>query len=159
MHFSVLKINHVKNERKCKMMKNVKLMLIITAMLAGTVVFARPHDKHHHKRDGLDIANGIVDLVMRVIAPQPVVVAPPPPPVVAVPPPVVVVTPPPPVVAAPPPVVVTPPPPVVVVPQPVVAPPPPPQPKYLYPAPKPPRHDRHHAPGKNIPGPGNRHRR
>ena len=136
MHFSVQKINHVKNERKCKMMKNVKLMLIITAMLAGTVVFARPHDKHHHKRDGLDIANGIVDLVMRVIAPQPVVVVPPPPPVV-----------------------VTPPPPVVVVPQPVVAPPPPPQPKYLYPAPKPPRHDRHHAPGKNIPGPGNRHRR
>ena len=125
------------------MMKNVKLMLIITAMLAGTVVFARPHDKHHHKRDGLDIANGIVDLVMRVIAPQPVVVAPPPPPVVAVPPPVVV----------------TPPPPVVVVPQPVVALPPPPQPKYLYPAPKPPRHDRHHAPARNIPGPGNRHRR
>lgn len=151
MHFSVLKINHVKNERKCKMMKNVKLMLIITAMLAGTVVFARPHDKHHRKRDGLDIANGIVDLVMKVIAPQPrVVVAPPPPPVVVTPPPVV---------AAPPPVVVAPPP-VVVVPQPVVAaPPPPPQPKYLYPAPKPPRHDRHHAPARNIPGPGNRHRR
>ncbi len=69
----------------------MKFMLVITAMLVGTAVFARPpHGRGHRERDGLDLANGIVDLVMRVIAPRPVVVAPPPQPVVVVPQPVVV---------------------------------------------------------------------
>ena len=127
------------------MKKNMKFMLVITAMLVGTAVFARPpHGRGHRERDGLDLANGIVDLVMRVIAPRPVVVAPPPQPVVVAPPPqpVVVAPPPQPVVVAPPPVVVAP--------QPVY---------YTRPAPRPPYRGRHHAPGRHNPGPGNRHRR
>ena len=80
------------------MTKNAKLMLVVAVMLVGTAVFARPpHGRGHRERDGLDLANGIVDLVMRVIAPQPqvvvapqpqVVVAPQPPPVVVAPQPV-----------------------------------------------------------------------
>lgn len=76
------------------MKKNVKVLLTVVAVCAGCMVFAGPPrhggHAHHHKRDGLDLAYGIVDLVMRVVAPQPVVVAPAPV-VVTQPPPVVVV--------------------------------------------------------------------
>ena len=128
------------------MTKNAKLMLVVTAMLIGTAVFARPpHGRGHRERDGLDLANGIVDLVMRVIAPQPVVVAPQP-----------VVVAPQPAVVAPQPVVVAPPPqPVVVAPQPVVV---APQPVYYTrPVPRPPQHRPHYIPARG--NHGNRHRR
>ena len=123
------------------MKKTAEFMLVAAVMICGTGLLAGPprHHRHHRDRDGLDLANGIVDLVLKVVAPRPAVVAPPP----------VVVTAPPPVVAAPPPqtVVVAPPPPQTV----VVAPPPPP-PVIVTPAPRPvvrhryapaPRHYRH----------------
>ena len=129
------------------MTKNAKLMLVVAVMLVGTAVFARPpHGRGHRERDGLDLANGIVDLVMRVIAPRPVVVAPPPQPVVVAPPPQPAVVAPQPVVVAPQPVVVAPQP-VVVAPQPVY---------YTRPAPRPPHRGRHQAPARHNPG---RHRR
>ena len=103
---------------------NVKFVLAAAIVCCGYTVMAGPHHRHH-KRDGLDLANGIVDLVMRVIAPAPVVVAPAPAPVVVAPPPA-------PVVVAPPPA------PVVVTPAPVVVAPPP---RHYRPAP-PPRHHR-----------------
>lgn len=111
------------------MKKMTKVFVIAVAMFATGTVFAGPHHHRHHRNEGLDLANGIVDLVLKVIAPTPVVVAPPPPP------PVVVTPPPAPVVVAPAPA------PVVVAPAPVVvAPPPPPRPVVV----APPR--RHHRP-------------
>ena len=78
------------------MNKKMKAVTIVAILCIGTCVFAGPHRKHHHN-DGLELANGIVDLVCRVIAPTPtVVVAPAPAPVVVTPAPAVVVTPPPP---------------------------------------------------------------
>ena len=85
------------------MKKMTKVFVIAVAMFATGTVFAGPHHHRHHRNEGLDLANGIVDLVLKVIAPTPVVVAPPPPP------PVVVTPPPAPVVVAPAPVVVAPP--------------------------------------------------
>ena len=54
------------------MKKLGKIMLIATVMFAGTAVFAGPHGRHH-KRDGLDLAAGIVDLVLKVVRPEPAV--------------------------------------------------------------------------------------
>ena len=110
----------------------LKVLLAVTITCVGTCAFAR----HHHHNEGLALANGIVDLVCRVIAPAPVVVTPAPAPVVVTPPP-----------PAPAPVVVTPAPaPVVVAPAPVYyrrpVPPPPPR-RYHRPAP-PPRNNRGH---------------
>ena len=59
--------------RKCK------VLLIAVAICAGTVTFAAPYHRHH-RNEGLELANGIVDLVLRVTNPAPVVVVPPPPP-------------------------------------------------------------------------------
>lgn len=102
------------------MKKNLKIFLAVIVVGTGCTVFAAPpRGHHHHERDGLDIANGIVDLVLRVLAPRPVVVAPQP---------VAVAPPPPPVVVAPQPVVVAPP------------------PRYEYRRPAPPRH--HNPPRK-----------
>ena len=83
---------------------NGKAKFMMAAMLVcvGTCAFARPH---HHHNEGLELANGIVDLVCKVLRPAPVVVAPAP--AVVTPAPVVVA--PPPVVVAPRPVVVAPP--------------------------------------------------
>ena len=67
-------------------MKNTtKVMMLAAVMVFGTAAFAGP--RHQPKRDGLDLAAGIVHLVCQVINPQPttqVIVtrpAPPPPPV------------------------------------------------------------------------------
>ena len=109
------------------MKKNTKVLMVAAFMVIGCAAFAGPHGRHHHhRRDGLDLAAGIVNLVRAVVAP-PVVVAPP----AVVAPPVVVA---PPAVVAPPPVVVAPPPVVVA---------PPPRYHHYRPAP-PPRHNRHH---------------
>ena len=83
------------------MKKTVKVTMLAAVMVMGCAAFAGPHGGRHHRhhRDGLDLATGIVNLVMSVVAPAPVVVAPAP--VVVTPPPVyyhrrpVVVTPPP----------------------------------------------------------------
>lgn len=106
----------------------LKVLLAATVTCVGTCVFA--HRPHHN--EGLALANGIVDLVCRVVAPAPVVVTPAPAPVVVTP--------------APAPVVVTPAPaPVVVTPAPVyykrAVPPPPPR-RYHHPAPAPRREHR-----------------
>ena len=108
----------------------LKVLFAVTITCVGTCAFA-----HHHHNEGLALANGIVDLVCRVVAPAPVVVAPAPAPVVVAPPP-----------PAPAPVVVAPAPvPVVVAPPPVYyhrpTPPPPPR---QYHRPAPPRHNRGH---------------
>ena len=112
----------------------MKTAAVIAIVCVGTCVFAGP--RHHHN-DGLALANGIVDLVCRVIQPAPVVVAPAP--VVVQPAPAVVQ--PAPVVVQPAPVVVTQPQPVIVAPAPVY---------YTRPVPPPPRRPRHR---------GGRHRR
>ena len=54
---------------------NGKAKFMMAAMLVcvGTCAFARPH---HHHNEGLELANGIVDLVCKVLRPAPVVVAP-----------------------------------------------------------------------------------
>ena len=64
----------------------LKVLLAVTVTCVGTCVFA--HRPHHN--EGLALANGIVDLVCRVVAPAPVVVTPAPAPVVVTPAPVVV---------------------------------------------------------------------
>ena len=90
-----------------KMNGKTKTLMVVALVCVGTCVFAKPH---HHRNEGLELANGIVDLVCKVLRPAPVVV-PPPAPVVVTPAPVVVAPPPPaPVVVAPAPVVVAPPP-------------------------------------------------
>ena len=50
------------------MKKVVKIMLIAVVMFMGTAAFAGPHRKK--ERDGLDIANGIVNLVLKVLRPE-----------------------------------------------------------------------------------------
>ena len=102
-----------------------KILMAAALFCVGTCAFARPH---HHHNEGLELANGIVDLVCRVLKPAPVVVTQP---AVVTPAPVVVTQP---AVVTPAPVVVAPPPPVVVTPAPVVMAPPPP-PRHHRPAP------------------------
>ncbi len=109
------------------MKKNVKFVAVAAVMVFGCAAFAGPH--HHHKRDGLDLAYGIVDLVMRVVAPQPVVVAPAPQPVVVAPTPG------------------------------YYRPAPPPPPVYYRPAPPPPRHNRPAPPPRHNNHRQPRHRR
>ena len=106
-----------------------KILMAAALFCVGTCAFARPH---HHHNEGLELANGIVDLVCRVLKPAPVVVTQP---AVVTPAPVVVTQP---AVVTPAPVVVAPPPPVVVTPAPVVV-APPPRPVYR-PVPPPPHH-------------------
>ena len=77
--------------------------MTVAVICIGTGAFAAPH---HHHNEGLALANGIVDLVCRVIRPAPVVVTQPAP-VVVQPAPVVVTPPAPVVVTQPAPVVVT----------------------------------------------------
>ena len=87
-----------------------KTLMVAALVCVGTCAFAKPH---HHHNEGLELANGIVDLVCKVLKPAPVVVAPAPV-VVTQPAPVVVTPPPPPVVVTQPaPIVVTHPAPVV----------------------------------------------
>ena len=85
-----------------------KILMAAALFCVGTCAFARPH---HHHNEGLELANGIVDLVCRVLKPAPVVVTQP---AVVTPAPVVVTQPavvtPAPVVVTPAPVVVAPPP-------------------------------------------------
>ena len=115
---------------------NGKVFFAAAVLCIGTAVFAAPHHHGHHKRnEGLELANGIVDLVLKVVAPQPTVVVAPQPAVVA----------PAPVVVAPPPVVVAPRP-VVVAPRPVVV--APPRPRHHRPAPPPRPHNHHRGHGR-----------
>ena len=62
------------------MNKKWKMMMMAAVFCVGTCAFANPHHKHNRNRyydnDGLNLAAGIVDLVCRVIAPQPVIVTP-----------------------------------------------------------------------------------
>ena len=113
---------------------NAKIKVVAAAAIfcVGTCAFAAPH---HHHNEGLELANGIVDLVCKVLKSAPVVVAPA----------ATVVTPAPVVVTQPAPVVVTPPAVVVTQPAPVVY--------YTRPVPPPP--PRH----RGRPAPGGRHRR
>ena len=78
-------------KRKGMKMKNtVKVMTLAAVMVIGTAAFAGPrHDRPHHKRDGLDLAYGIVNLVRRTVNPAPVVYTPAPAPVVYTPAPAV----------------------------------------------------------------------
>lgn len=71
------------------MKKFGKIMLVITVLCVGTTAFAGPRGHHREKNDGLRLANGIVNLVLRAVNPQPVHIkprhhhrrpAPPPPP-------------------------------------------------------------------------------
>ena len=121
----------------------IKVVAAVAIFCVGTCAFAAP--RHHHHNEGLELANGIVDLVCKVLKPAPVVVAPATT-VVAQPAPVVVTQPAPVVVTQPAPVVVTQPAQVVVThPAPVVY--------YTRPVPPPP--PRHH---RGRPGRGG-HRR
>ena len=128
------------------MNKKGKILMVAGLVCFGACVFAGP-PRHHHN-EGLELANGIVDLVCRVLKPAPVVVAPAPAPVVVAPAPAPVV-----VAPAPAPVVVAPPPPVVVAPAPVVIAPPPRRPVHYRPAPRPaPRPAHRPAPHRGGPG-------
>ena len=89
-----------------------KTLMVVALVCVGTCVFAKPH--RHYRNEGLELANGIVDLVCKVLRPAPVVVAPAQTVVTAAPAPVVVTQPAPVVVTQPAPVVVTQPAPVVV---------------------------------------------
>lgn len=89
-----------------------KTLMVVALVCVGTCVFAKPH--RHYRNEGLELANGIVDLVCKVLRPAPVVVAPTQTVVTAAPAPVVVTQPAPVVVTQPAPVVVTQPAPVVV---------------------------------------------
>ena len=133
------------------MNKKGKILMVAGLVCFGACVFAGP-PRHHHN-EGLELANGIVDLVCRVLKPAPVVVAPAPAPVVVAPAPapVVVAPAPAPVVVTPAPVVVAPPPPVVVAPAPVVIAPPPRRPVHYRPAPRP-----AYRPAPHRGGPGRR---
>ena len=112
---------------------NAKIKVVTAAAIfcVGTCAFAAPRHHHYHN-EGLELANGIVDLVCKVLKPAPVVVAP------AT---TTVVTQPAAVVTQPAPVVVTQPAPVVVTqPAPVVITRPAPVIYYTHPAPPPRRH-------------------
>ena len=54
------------------MKKTAKITLIAAIMCIGTAAFAAPHAKP--EKDGLDIANGIVNLVLKVIRPETTVI-------------------------------------------------------------------------------------
>ena len=59
-------------------MKNTtKLFTLAAVMVIGTAAFAGPG--HPHKRDGLDLAYGIVNVVTQVINPNRTMIVPPPP--------------------------------------------------------------------------------
>lgn len=103
---------HPKNREKLKMNGKTKTLMVVALVCVGTCVFAKPH--RHYRNEGLELANGIVDLVCKVLRPAPVVVAPAQTVVTAAPAPVVVTQPAPVVVTQPAPVVVTQPAPVVV---------------------------------------------
>ena len=64
------------------MNKKFKIVMAAAVICAGTCVFAREpkHHNQHDHNDGLALAAGIVNLVCKVINPQPVIVTPPPPP-------------------------------------------------------------------------------
>ena len=64
------------------MNKKFKIVMAVAVICAGTCVFAREpkHHNQHDHNDGLALAAGIVNLVCKVINPQPVIVTPPPPP-------------------------------------------------------------------------------
>jgi len=96
---------HPKNREKLKMNGKTKTLMVVALVCVGTCVFARPH--RHYRNEGLELANGIVDLVCKVLRPAPVVVAPAQTVVTAAPAPVVVTQPAPVVVTQPAPVVVT----------------------------------------------------
>ena len=122
----------------------IKVVAAVAIFCVGTCAFAAP--RHHHHNEGLELANGIVDLVCKVLKPAPIVVAPATTTVVTQPAPVVVTQPAPVVVTQPAPVVVTQPAPVVITrPAPVIY--------YTRPVPPPP--PRHH---RGRPGRGG-HRR
>ena len=80
----------------------IKVVAAVAIFCVGTCAFAAP--RHHHHNEGLELANGIVDLVCKVLKPAPVVVAPATT-VVAQPAPVVVTQPAPVVVTHPAPVI------------------------------------------------------
>ena len=76
------------------MRNTAKVMTLAAVMVIGTAAFAGPRGHHHH-RDGLGLAFGIVNLVIRAVTPQPVVYVPAAPPApVILPPPAPVVLPP-----------------------------------------------------------------
>ena len=52
----------------------IKVVAAVAIFCVGTCAFAAP--RHHHHNEGLELANGIVDLVCKVLKPAPVVVAP-----------------------------------------------------------------------------------
>ena len=61
------------------MKKTAKVMMLAAVMVIGTAAFAGPRGGHrHHKRDGLEVAAGIVGLVTQVLNPQPVIITTPP---------------------------------------------------------------------------------
>ena len=80
----------------------IKVVAAVAVFCVGTCAFAAPR---HHRNEGLELANGIVDLVCKVLKPAPVVVAQPAPVVVTQPAPVVVTQPAPVVITQPAPVV------------------------------------------------------
>ena len=54
-----------------KMKKFGKVVLVVTVMCVGTAVFAGPPRQNHRGgNDGLKLANGIVDLVLKVVNPH-----------------------------------------------------------------------------------------
>ena len=57
------------------MTKRVKIAFTAAVLMAAGTVLAGPgHHRHHHRdRDGLDLAAGIVNLVMSVVAPPQVI--------------------------------------------------------------------------------------
>ena len=59
-------------ERKgMKMKKFGKVMLVVMVFCMGTAVFAGPPRKpHREKNDGLRLANGIVNLVLKAVNPH-----------------------------------------------------------------------------------------
>ena len=118
-----------------------KFLMVAGLVCFGACVFAGPPRHHHYHNEGLELANGIVDLVCRVLRPAPVVVTPAP--AVVTPAPVVVT--PPPAVVTPAPVVVAPAPVVVAPARPVVIAPPPRRPVHYRPAPPPRRPAPHHG--------------
>lgn len=59
-----------------------KIMMATAVICVGTCAFANPHGGHmqkHEHNEGLALAAGIVNLVCKVLRPEPVIVAPPPP--------------------------------------------------------------------------------
>ena len=54
-----------------KMKKFGKVVLVVTVMCVGTAVFAGPPRQNHRGgNDGLKLANGIVDLVLKAVNPH-----------------------------------------------------------------------------------------